>query len=253
MHRAPYGAGMHAPRLAVPLLAAVALAGSASPAQAAAPSCGKPRARTVLVTPGLRIVSVPVLRVYRKGGTTVRGRDYFGCTRRPGARAFKVGATYREYATTGSLEGQTAVASGLTSFAQPAGTFLLARTREADLSGSYAERTSRVVDVATGRRYAFFHDLDAEGEEGTPDPAPPVAQRLDAAGHLAAIFSAPGDSSSVSPPPGSSQVVAFSPSGARTVLDEAPAAALPKASLTLAGGVVGWTHDGQARSAPAPS
>jgi hypothetical protein len=204
-----------------------------------------------LTTASARVVSTPLDRVYRKGGTRVVGRSFFACVRK-GGRARQVGAISKEYATTGSVKGMTPVDSKLTSFGASAGSFLITRTREADLSGSFAERTYRVVDVASGRRYTFFHQLMTEGETKL-EPAPPATMRLDPSGRLAAILSAATDDGYSAPAPGNSQVVVFSPSGVRTVLDDGPIAAIPTGSLTLNGDVVGWLRDGQPRTAVAPA
>ena len=204
-----------------------------------------------MTTAALRVVSTPLDHVYRKNNARVVGRNFFACAR-PGGRARKIGFIYKEYATTGAVKGMTPVDSGSTSFGRTAGTFIITRSREADLSGSFAERTYRVVDVATGHRYTFFHHLMSE-EATKPEPAPPVTVRLDPTGRLAAILSAPTDEGYSAPALGNSQVVVFSPRGTRTVLDDGPIAAIPSSSLTLNDDLVGWTHDGQARSAVAPS
>jgi hypothetical protein len=221
----------------------------AAPVQAAPPSCAHLHGKKVLTTPQLRVVSVRMDRVYRKDGMHVVGRKFLACAK-PNGKTHTVGTIYGEYATTGPVKGHDAVDSGLTSFGQSAGTFLLTRTRAADLSGNYQERTYRVVDVATGRRYTYFHLL--EGEETSSEPAPPVIARLDATGRLAAIISQPQDSGYSAPPVGQAQVVVFSNTGERTVLDTAPVGAIPPSSLALTDGVVGWTNAGQAKSAPAP-
>jgi hypothetical protein len=230
---------------------ALAFGAAAASSRAAATGCNLPHARTILTTPALRVVSAPLDRVYRKNNTHVVGRNFFACAK-PGGRARKIGFIYKEYATTGAVKGMTPVDSGLTSFGRTAGTFIITRTREADLTGSFAEQTYRVVDVATGHRYTFFHHLVSEAAT-KPEPAPPVTVRLDPSGRLAAILSAPHDEGYSAPAVGNSQVVVFSPRGARTVLDDGAIAAIPSSSLTLSNDVVGWTHDGRARSAVAPS
>jgi hypothetical protein len=244
---------VRSPSSSIVATAVLAAAVAVSPAGAATPAtaCGLAHARTIRMTPQIRIVSVPVNHVYRKNNTRIVGRDFYACVR-SGGRARKVGVIYKEYGTTGRVKGQTPIDSGLTSFGAAAGTFIITRTREADLTGDFAERTYRVVDVATGKRYTYFHQLMSE--EGTePEPAPPVTVRLDVTGHLAAVRSAPEDDGYSAPAVGHSQVVAFAPSGTRTVLDDAPIASIPPSSLTLTNGLVGWTHDGQARSAAAPA
>jgi hypothetical protein len=240
-------------RTVLPALALASCLVSTAPAGAAAPvvrRCAQAGTKKVLTTPALRVVSVRVDTVSKKNQAHIVGRDFYGCAGATGA-AHKIGFIYKDYATTGSVKGMTAVDSGLTSFGQTAGTFIITRTRESDLSGNFAERTYRVVDVATGRKYTFFHQLS--GEEESHDPAPPVTQRLDDSGRLAAILSSPDDEGYADPPVGSSEVVAFSATGKRTVLDVAPIAAIPKASLTLSEGAVGWTNAGKAKTAPAPA
>jgi hypothetical protein len=234
--------------LAVVCLALVGA--STAPGDAAPRGCRALHGKKVLTTPALRVVSVHVDTVYRKNNTRVVGRNFLACAR-PGGKVRKIGFVYREYATTGSIKGMTPVDSGFTSFGQSAGTFLLVRTREADLAGNFAERTYRVVDVATGHRYSYFHYLQTE-EASEPGPAPPVKVVLDATGRLATLLSSPTDQGYSAPPVGRSQVVAYSRTGARVVLDDAPVEAIPAASLGLSDGVVHWTNAGQAKSAPAP-
>lgn len=236
--------------LLIPGLCLLALGASATPADAAPRRCNALKAKKVVTTPAVRIVSVPVDIVSRKNGSRITGRDFLACAR-PRGTVRKIGFIYKEYFTTGSVKGMSPVSSGLTSFGTTAGTFVITRTREANLSGSYAERTYRVVDVATGRRYSYFHNIMTE-EPPDPEPAPPVTLRLDDTGRLAAILSSPDDQGYSAPPVGRTQVVAFTRTGKRTVLDEAPVSAIPKASLTLSDGRIGWTNAGLAKSAPAP-
>src|SRR3954451_943812 len=236
--------------ISLALLCLAVFGASAGAANAAPRGCRALHGKKVLTTPALRVVSVHVDTVYRKNNTRVVGRDFLACAR-PGGKVRKVGFVYREYATTGSVKGMTPVDSGFTSFGQSAGTFLLVRTREADLAGNFAERTYRVVDVATGRRYSYFHYLQTE-EATKAEPAPPVRVVLDATGRLATLLSSPTDQGYSAPLVGRSQVVAYSAKGVRVVLDDAPVGAIPVASLSLRAGIVRWTNAGQARSAPAP-
>jgi hypothetical protein len=222
---------------------------AATPAQAATRTCSTLKGRTVIRTGALLVVGVPLDVVSKRNATHVVGRTFLACVRPAGA-VRKVGAIYRTYTTTGPVKGETAVESGLTSFGASAGSFLVTRTRESNLTGDYEERTYRVVDVATGRRYTYFHFL--LGNADSAEPAPPAATRLDAKGRLAAILSQPEDEDFSAPPVGSTQVVVFSAAGRRTILDEAPVAAIPKSSLTFSGGIVGWRNAGVAKTAPAP-
>lgn len=236
------------PRLLLVGLSVLAI-GAPAPAQAATRACPTLKGTKVLTTPKLRVVSVPFDTTYRRSGTRVVGRNLLACAR-PRGTVRKIGTTFNEYATTGSIKGQSAVGSGFTSLGTTTGTFIVTRLREADLAGNFAE-TYRVVDVATGRRYSYFHELQTE-EGSLSEPAPPVTVRLDATGRLAAVLSSRKDEGYSAPPVGRTQVVAFTSTGARTVLDEAPLADIPSASLKLADGVVGWINAGQAKSAPAP-
>jgi hypothetical protein len=238
-------------RLAVCALALAASAPAASPAHAAAQRCGALHGHRILTTPALRVVSVRLDEVNRSGGTHLTGRRFLACAR-PGGTVREIGSIYREYPTTGPVRGFDAVDSGLTSFGRSAGTFLITRTREADLSGDYAEQRYRVVNVATGRSYTYFHHL--EGDR-SPGPRAPVRTALDAQGRLAAIVAGRDDGLDdeySGPPAGRAQVVVYSAAGARTVLDDAPADAIPLWSLSLANGIVSWLDAGSQRTASAP-
>jgi len=242
--------------LRLPLAAAAACAtalGLSPSAQSATQNCDKLAGRQVLKTDSIRIVSKPFNRINRKGATRTIGRDYLACAR-PRGTVRRVGQQYRVYLGTGSIKGQTAVESGLPTFGQNAGRFVIVLMRDANLAGDYEEQSYKVVDVASGKGYRYFH-FERSPAGFKREPGPPSVVKLDDQGRLAAIITNPNtepdpeDEIYSEPAQGQARVVAFNSAGKRQVLDTAPVAQIPRSSLTLRDGVVGWTNAGQPKSA----
>ena len=210
--------------------AAVALAAAVAPtADAAAKS--SPPARCPHMT-GTVVLSAPRVKVVRRRNAD--GLDVlFGCTR-PNGRVRRLGTAPDEGPGYSSIDAVRAV-----------GTWV-----RIDLAGSdqyHVERASWLIDVTTARGYAV---LSYAAENADPSPGPSLDALLwDARGRSVTAIGTPTSPDAGGTPTASDEAIAVhAPDGTTVTLDHGAPSSVPPASVTLSGGVVGWTHDGQARS-----
>jgi hypothetical protein len=104
------------------------------------------------------------------------------------------------------------------------------------------EDIGKACNVASGHCYRFF-------AEGFPEPSleaeiPQLRFSL-----LRVVIGAAGNSATAIADYNTTQIAGFGPGGAERLLDSAPSADIPSASLQIAGGLVHWTDGGAPRSA----
>lgn len=204
------------------LALALALAGVTAPAQGTNPlreSCAQLR--------GKRLKSKGQVKLIQQGNPAKA--TVYACVL-PHGRVWNAGATNSNPAGEYAIDVEAVVGDWVAlSFNE---TFGVASTR-----------SDRLVNAKTGKSFRYFHALYGPGE-----PSEEVArvQRtlLSAGGQLALYVLVERGGT-----PLRAEVIGFTPSGSRRVLDNAPVAQIPAASLTLNGAAVGWTDSGEARTA----
>jgi hypothetical protein len=104
------------------------------------------------------------------------------------------------------------------------------------------ELVEKVFDARSGRSYRFFEAGIPEGQGFEEVPAEgdwPERILINRFGELAVALAGPG----------TTEILAVRSNGRSRVLDNAPAAQIPLASLTLHGHLAAWTDAGAPRSA----
>jgi hypothetical protein len=157
------------------------------------------------------------------------GTDLVGCML-PRGRRWIIASSADFYTTVNSY-----------SIRQVAGRYVLVGTT---YSSQYAYSTSLSVhDLRSGRAYTIASECTDIGGYPCGDQTVAPAAFVTLGGRAVAVVSGAGMASV------GASVMAFQPSGASRVLDSAPAADIPPASLLLTGNLATWTNAGVARSA----
>jgi hypothetical protein len=222
--------------------AALATAGAAAlvpaAASAKAPRCGQQRGTQVLRTASFRITAKVVTIDY--GDSIFRGRQFYSCAL-PGGLVHTIGKTGTFFISDGAGHPQREFEIDHTSFAPPAGPFVLRRNAYsgcADESNCEDGVKLDVVDLRTGhKRYGLAADTDAV-----------AVAKLDPSGRLVALVADPVDADDPDPA-APRRLLGFTAQGRKTTLDRGPAADLPAADVLLKGASVTWTKAGVAKSA----
>lgn len=215
--------------------------------RAAAVRCDNVRGHRVLQTSRIKVVTQSFHTISRRNRGQVVGKRYLACAL-PRGSVFRLARSSADYLYPGSTHGPALVSAGVV-LRHTAGPFLEVQQREGDLAGNYSRDVRRVFDVRSGHSYVY--SKSEQGEGATANPAAAQRVLLNKLGQLAGV--AFNDSSSTvpdtDPQAGYAEVVAFNSQGQRKILDSAPRAQIPAASLHLHGSTVTWTNAGQARTA----
>ncbi|HEX2015389.1 MAG TPA: hypothetical protein VGN69_01755 [Solirubrobacteraceae bacterium] len=240
----------HSPRLALAVLVAITLllAACASTGAAAQKRCDHLRGTRVLQTAQIKVVTKHIHTIFKAGNTQLVGKQYLACVR-PRGRVLKLAQSYREYSYPGKVRGQTALDGGLVFLHQSAGVFLEVQTHSGNLTGDFEDNAFRVVNVRTGFSYVYSR---TRSDSKTKRPPRPARVLLNDRGQLAGVYvntDRNGPSTYSDPRPGHAEIVVFNAHGTRRILDTAPSAQIPSASLRLSGSTVSWSHAGMTRMA----
>ncbi len=217
------GRALRAGQATMLALALLSLSGVATPAQGANPlreSCAQLR--------GKRLKSKGRIKVIQQGNEA-KAIAYVCLL--PRGRVWKAGTAFSSPPGTGYTVDVEAVAGNW---------IALSFNNTLGIAGTAVDK---LVNAATGKSFTYFKALYGPGE---PSEEVPRVQRtlLSAGGQLALYVLVERGGT-----PLRAEVVGFTPNGARRVLDAAPPAQIPAASLTLSGATVGWTDAGEARTA----
>jgi hypothetical protein len=229
-------------------LAAVGVvAGLGAAAASSAPAAQRRPALRCQKLHGPNLVHSSVIKVVRRRAKPHKDRrnahDLLACVR-PRGKVYPVGGDGTE------TLGGTPVAGDDTTLGATVGTFLLTHDHSATQLPDTVD-TYKVYNVRTGRHYVYFENTDSTPPQPRSASTPPPARvLLNRSGQLAGVFTDDGsDPRARYPDAGNALVIGFQANGRRRVLDRAPRAAIPPASLQVVGHTVRWTHAGTARSA----
>lgn len=228
-------------RLPLSLLAALLLTAAVAPAAASASVV--PRSCAALPAGGAVLADTGAITVVRitSHDQHVKGSRTFGCVK-PDGPVRLIGVT-GIVDTFGYTDRSTTLGS-------VAGTYITV-AQAFDTEANAGPDFRSVLDLRTGRSRQYYSGLISSCGA---DPTPPVAREvLGADGRLIALYAPPPHPAVFGCEgyrnPGQAQVRALRPDGQLQILDLAPVADIPPASLTLDGAVARWARAGVGQSA----